>query len=341
MTRQIFTALLLATLPLATSAETVEILGHAIDLPEASYDAEEFRQGNDAGLYDPMTEWAAEDRDEFGDLPGTLGGGYDDYHNGLTGTTELYITTGSGSGHGTDATFRFYVGSSDYRTLGGAKNPNTTYKWSWSNSSWWEDLDGDDWDNLKFYATSGDGVYVTHVKLIHNYETVIDMDTNSWVDRYHGRNLYLEAATALGKWENLDLTFDPVVYTAVMDLGQTGSAKYVSRDVAWCSEFASWAIRTATGLNTPTGSIGTSAMLSYFDGINRKYTADQIEAGVYKLQAGDYLSINSGGHSILFVEWVDKFVTMKTISGNVGNTVRIKNYSWSKVTDSDGIGGIH
>jgi hypothetical protein len=144
------------------------------------------------------------------------------------------------------------------------------------------------------------------------------------------------------KWEQLDNTRNPVLYAAVMDLGKSGAWKYADgNDVAWCSEFASYAIRTGTGMPAPEGSINVTKMKEFFDDEGRLFTKADVEDGTYTLKPGDYVSINDKGHSTIFVEWVDYLVKFKAINGNSGNQVRISNFNWSSVGDDDGIGSIY
>jgi hypothetical protein len=113
---------------------------------------------------------------------------------------------------------------------------------------------------------------------------------------------------------------------------------------AWCSEFASWAIRQ-NGLSTPAGSIGTDDMEEWFRTHSRKFTKAEVEAGKYLPDEGDYIALwattnePTGSHSVLFRGW-DSIATpgdpangdtFKTIEGNTCNAVRIRTRNWSDV----------
>jgi len=80
---------------------------------------------------------------------------------------------------------------------------------------------------------------------------------------------------------------------------------------------------------TPAGNIGTDNMKAWFSGIGSLYTRSQVKAKTYVPKQGDSLSINGGGHSCLFLEWVDPTDTIsdstqfRTLDGNWGQTVTI------------------
>ena len=276
------------------------------------------------------------------------GSGSDTFHSGLIENTvnKIVITTASHINAGTASTFRFYIGN-HYRTLTGAYNPSTAYSWSWSysdedsNGEWWKNIHPDNWDHIRLQANSTDGMKVAHIKIVHNNYTILDTDVNAWLDKHYAKKLVFDNEIAMKKWAKLDNTRNPVLYYAVMDIGKSGHQKYVYDDTAWCSEFASWAIRQGTGLPTPTGSIWVQNMKDFFNDRGRLYSKSDIEIGTYSLKAGDYVSINEMGHSVIFIEWTTYLNTFKVIDGNWGNRVRIRWVSWSDVGSSDGIGSIY
>ncbi len=282
------------------------------------------------------------DRDDLTGLQITKrGSSYSSYPAGIEGTTYIQITTASHANAGTANTFRWYIGD-DYRTLTGAVNPSTTYKWSYSDSSWWRNIHPDQWDQIRLQANSGDGLKIDHIKIMHNGYVILDTDVDAWLDNDYGHQMVFDPEVAMTKWEQLDNTRNPVLYAAVMDLGKSGAWKYADgNDVAWCSEFASYAIRTGTGMPAPEGSINVTKMKEFFDDEGRLFTKADVEDGTYTLKPGDYVSINDKGHSTIFVEWVDYLVKFKAINGNSGNQVRISNFNWSSVGDDDGIGSIY
>ncbi|MCP4283956.1 MAG: hypothetical protein GY792_05835 [Gammaproteobacteria bacterium] len=265
----------------------------------------------------------------------------DTYHSGIISTTKIIITTSSHVNAGTASTFRFYIGN-HYRTLTGASTPNRIYTWDYSDSdsNWWRNIHPDNWDHIRLQANSGDGMKIAHIKIMHNNYTILDTDVNAWLDKYHARKLVFDNEIAMTKWSMLDNTRNPVLYYAVMDIGKSGHQKYMNADEAWCSEFASWAIRQGTGRSTPAGPIWVQDMKDYFDDRGRLYSKSDIEAGTYNLKGGDYVSINDRGHSVIFVEWTSYLNTFRVIDGNWGNRVRIRTVNWSDVGNSDGIGSI-
>jgi hypothetical protein len=309
-----------------------------LDFPDAeNQDGNEFEDLNEEEDYSILN------RD---DLPvqqyTQRGSNYSSYPAGNVADTYIRIRTASHHNSGTASNFRWYIGD-DYRTLIGAKNPNTTYTWNYSDSTWWQSLHPDQWDNIRLQANSKDGLKIAHIKIVHNGYTILDSDVDAWLDKDYGFQLVFDPEVAMKKWEQLDNTRNPVLYAAVMDLGKSGAWKYAGgNDVAWCSEFASYAIRTGTGLNAPQNSINVQSMKNFFDNMGRLYDKGDVEDGTYELKPGDYVSINDKGHSTIFVEWIDHLNTFKVIDGNWGNRVRIRTVNWSSVhSTNDGIGSIY
>lgn len=218
--------------------------------------------------------------------------------------------------------------------------PNQTLKYDFNNSSCpscWDTMDPDDWDTIILENSSADGLQIKSVILIHSSETVLVSNPNAWLDSYYGRKLDFSLETGTTRWNQLFQNRATALYYASQDLGQTGARKYHDLDKAWCSEFASWAIRQ-TGLDTPEGDLSTNDLQTYFQDRGRYFDKSDCEAGNYSPQAGDYISYNGGQHSVLFVEWTsragavpadgDKFLT---IEGNVSNAVVTRERRWSSV----------
>src|SRR5262245_24207527 len=132
----------------------------------------------------------------------------------------------------------------------------------------WNTMSPDDWDSVRLATRSHDGIQVSHVEMVHSDQLVLEADPGAWLDEYYGAVLDFSVDTALTRWERIGETRITALYYAAQDLGQTGESKYVGVDVAWCSEFASWAIRQ-TGLDTPAGSISTTSLSNYFAGAGR------------------------------------------------------------------------
>jgi len=218
--------------------------------------------------------------------------------------------------------------------------PNQILKYDFNTSSCpscWDTMAPDDWDTIILENSSSDGLQVKSVTLVHSGETVLESNPGAWLDSYYGRKLDFSLETGTTRWNQLFQNRATALYYAAQDLGQTGARKYVSSDVAWCSEFASWALRQA-GLNTPTGSISTNTLQTYFQGRGRYFEKSDCEAGDYVPQAGDYISYNGGNHSVLFVGWISRAGsapadgdTFLTIEGNVSNAVVTRERTWSNV----------
>ena len=276
----------------------------------------------------------------------------DDYSTGLEGDEEddrgsldnyLLLELGSHSNAGSNVSgIELHIGG--FTVLLAAPTsgfqPNQTLKYDFNNSSCpscWDTMDPDDWDTIILENSSTDGLQIKSVVLVHSNETVLESNPNAWLDSYYGRKLDFSLETGTTRWNQLFQNRATALYYASQDLGQTGARKYHHLDKAWCSEFASWAMRQ-TGLDTPTGNISTNTLQTYFQDRGRYFDKSDCEAGNYSPQAGDYISYNGGNHSVLFVEWTskagalpadgDKFLT---IEGNVSNAVVTRERSWSKV----------
>lgn len=280
------------------------------------------------------------------------GGSYDSYPSGLQGdedsdssVLENYLIIELGSHHNAGSNVSgidLHIGSLKRILLPPASGfqPNQVLKYNFNNTpcpACWNNMDADDWDTIILENHSGDGLQIERVELVHSGQLVLESNPNAWLDKYYGRKLDFSLETGMTRWNQLFMNRATALYYAAQDLGQTGAGKYVNSDVAWCSEFASWALRQ-TGLNTPTGSISTNTLQTYFQGIGRYYTKSDCENGSYSPRAGDYISYNGGDHSVLFVEWISKAGSspangdkFRTIEGNTSNAVRIRERSWSNV----------
>jgi hypothetical protein len=208
-----------------------------------------------------------------------------------------------------------------------------------SNPSAYRSVKADAWDSLRLQFESQDAIQIARVVLVKSSETVLDAQVDDWLDRYSKSIVDLSLQTATKKWDAVGRTRVTALFYASQDLGQTGSRKYVSKDVKWCSEFASHMIRT-NGLPTPKGNISTKDMKKFFKKHDRLFTRADVDANKYTVRPGDYMSINSGGHSVLFREWIggapapgtiDPAKQFHTIEGNVGNMVRLQTRDWQDV----------
>ncbi len=167
-------------------------------------------------------------------------------------------------------------------------------------------------------------------------ERILDTDVNAWLDRYYGAVLDFSIGIATKRWDDASAPGTRItpLYYAKQDIGQKVAIKYGGGDRARCSEFTSWAIRK-TGLGTPEGSVNTGSMKDYFSPRGRYYTRAQVEAGAYQLREGDYMSISSGDHSVLFADWRSLTGsapatgdTYRTVEGNICNSVRTRTRTW-------------
>ena len=311
--------------------------GHS-NQPDPGPDGGQRQMENDT--HKASTASYAHDAGLEGDEPTPGGAANTDYcelENALT----LEIGTAATAGSAV-ASVQLTIGTFVVNLLapGGGFAPGQILRYDFNTSSCpscWNSMVPDDWDKLVLSTTSGDGIFVDHLTLVHSDMLVLDVETDAWLDRYYGAKLDVSIDTATDRFDAVGSRVTALHY-ASQELGQTGYEKYYSGgDIAWCSEFAAWAIRQ-NGLSTPTGSIGVADLDSYFSGLGRMYTKADVEAGAYMPKAGDYIAVNGRTHSVLFVEWTSAVGavptnsdTFLTIEGNTCNAVRMKERSWSTI----------
>lgn len=212
---------------------------------------------------------------------------------------------------------------SDYRFPAG-------YRLTWDLSGWQsflESMPQDKWDEISLVTPSGDGMLLYRVQIVHSGQEILDWSLNRWLDSPNHTTLGCAAKIAERKLAHVGATDHAAIYTGALEIGKTNGKKYGTGNL-WCSEFASWAL-FREGFATPYGNIGTVDMKAWFADRHRLYTRSQVKAKTYVPQQGDYLSINNGNHSCLFLDWVDPTDTItdstrfRTLDGNWGQTVQI------------------
>lgn len=204
-----------------------------------------------------------------------------------------------------------------------------------------ETIATDLWDEITLENPSGDGIKIDNIEIVHSDVTILDWDCNAWLDgskgEKHGR-LGLAAKILEKKLDAIDNNWIPQIHWAARELGKADGTKYGSTG-AWCSEFASWALRKALW-ETPPGNIGSQSMENYFDGIGRKFSIAEVLNGDYVLNPGDYVRFQwaSGGqHSGIFMEYIDSSSSpttstrIRTIEGNTGSTVKVRTRDFGDV----------
>lgn len=233
------------------------------------------------------------------------------------GSTATYIDIKFGS-----MLFRLYSYTGDYQ-LGSTHTINFA-----GHEEWFESWDQDLWDNISFNTAQTDGFIFSNIKIVHSDQVILDNYVPpTSLDYPSHPQISFDAAILSYKYSQLG-TSHLIVRTGLAELGKTDGDKYGTTG-AWCSEFASWCIR-AYGYSTPTGSIGTANMKTYYQNNSRYYTPSQVYSKAFTLGAGDYMAINDESHSVIFAEWVGNPTTFnsatqfRTIEGNSGSAVRIK-----------------
>lgn len=214
---------------------------------------------------------------------------------------------------------------------------NTTYIWNLS-ASVLETVNQDDWDNLCLQTVSSDGIRIGTIQILHSSEEILDWAPDVWLDSPGETFLGLSVEILSEKRGELGNPTNQAVHCGVLELGKTDRTKY-GTGTQWCSEFASWCLRTC-GWDTPTGSIGTSNLMVFFNDLGRLYTKTAVKNRTYIPQAGDYVCVNDSGHSVIFSHWVGGSVPAtitdnteyRTIEGNSGNAVRTQTRKVGDIT---------
>jgi hypothetical protein len=210
-----------------------------------------------------------------------------------------------------------------------------TLKWDFNTiQSFMENIHTDAWDELTLETEFKDGIKIARVVVVHSGETILDWNEQVWLDNSimeANRYIPLTAQILQKKLGSIDQNWIAQIHWAAREIGKTDPTKYGTVN-AWCSEFASWALRKAKW-DTPEGNIGSQAMENYFAGIGRAHQVSEILNGSYVLNPGDYLRFqwpDGGQHSGIFIDYHGNPATLttatrlKTIEGNTSSTVRVR-----------------
>jgi len=267
------------------------------------------------------------------------------YSSGLEGDNYIIIELSNFPEAGSTVPFiRFTVGDSfNIHLLGGEAYfvPGATLRYNLPGScpQCYESIPPDAWKRLRLRTSSGDGLHIHRIIFVKSYVTLVDVVLDNWLDRYARSVIDFSLDAARLKWNAVQSTRVTDLFYAGQDLAQTGARKYVRRDVKWCSEFASYMIRT-NGLSTPAGSIDTGDMKNFFADRLRLHTRGDVDGGAYSIASGDYMSLWDGRHSVLFLSWknglpdpgkIPPDTEFFTIEGNTGNMVLTQQRKWSDV----------
>ncbi|MCK9463645.1 MAG: hypothetical protein M0R80_28840 [Proteobacteria bacterium] len=241
----------------------------------------------------------------------------------------------------------------------GPSTPNTTAYYHFCDYTDWQNffswLEPDDWDWVRFWTGSSDGLQIEEIEIMHNDQQIyLETGVNYWMDVYYGRQLFLDWRIAKYKHDLVAAKvggshMNPILEVAAQDLGHSGARKYVSEDRAWCSEFAVYAIQHGSklssacpGIPTPlvTGGISIpSDMEPWFSGCGRKISYASVIANPSLLKPGYYLSWNDQGHSVIFVGWAGTpgsgDIWVIDGNGHGWNSVRLNTRPWSEFKTSD------
>jgi hypothetical protein len=249
----------------------------------------------------------------------------------------------------------------------GPSSPNSEVYYYFCDYDDWYDffsyLEPDDWDQVRFWTGSSDGLQIAEIEIMHDNQRIYEeTGINFWMDKYYGRQMFLDWRIARYKHDLLEAIvgeahMNPILEVAAQDLGRSGARKYNGEDKAWCSEFAVYVIQNGSalsaacsGIPTPlvTGNIDVSHIYTWLNGCNRTISYASLQSNPGLLKPGYYLSLNNRGHSVIFVGWVSTVGgEMWVIDGNGHcdayghNAVCLYTREWSNVLSSDFAGNTH
>ncbi len=252
---------------------------------------------------------------------------------------EIEISDGNDS-HGSNASHIYlHFGDSHRLQLNGRSTTKfqrgDTLRWDFNSAqNFVESVPTDNWDNLTLETPFNDGIKIARVEVVHSGEKIVDWHELVWLDdSTDERHQYISLTAQMlqTKLDMIDHNWIAQIHWAAKEIGKSDPVKYGTTN-AWCSEFASWALRKGKW-DTPTGNIGSQAMENYFAGIGRAHQVSEILNGSYTLNPGDYLRFQwaSGGqHSGIFIDYRDDpsnltvDTRLNTIEGNTSSTVRVR-----------------
>jgi len=208
----------------------------------------------------------------------------------------------------------------------------------------WEEfhkpLGVDSWDDLRLEALENNGVIIEKLRVVQNRVRILDNESNeeghvgfllqakaenhaeirlaerirkSKLRRLGCLNLETGPPYCEGKvpgFEN-NKEIPPVIKSALLELGHSGSKKYHRTDNAYCSEFAFFVIEKSMQIsdicskNVPNPAredINVKDMFRWFKTCKRLIAREDIKE---KIKSGDFLSVDNMGHSTIFLGWAD------------------------------------
>ena len=172
-------------------------------------------------------------------------------------------------------------------------------------SAYFDTFSSDCWDSLTLVFDDPDSLIVSDIEVIRNGSRILAFSGEILLDGSAMSRRCLAPEVAVTKQASCPGPPNGIAWHAFNELGKDDGEKYSpSFPGGWCSEFASWVMRR-NGWNTPQGSIGTRHMREFFLEYDRLFTIDQVYSGEYTPAMGDYLSMWNGGHSGLFLAFID------------------------------------
>ena len=196
----------------------------------------------------------------------------------------------------------------------------------------------DSWDYMSLYTKSSEAVMIEKLRVVQNRVRILDNEKKD--EGYVGFLLKAPGNNQLEMAQRIKMTklrrvnclnihsgppyceesvpglhyqegLPPVVESALMELGHSGSVKYLRKDNAYCSEFAFYIFEKVAQLskickkNVPNPlreNLNVRDMFRWFKSCERIIPYKDLKKN---LKAGDYLSTGNQTHSTIFLGWTD------------------------------------
>ncbi len=172
-------------------------------------------------------------------------------------------------------------------------------------SAYFDTFPSDCWDSLTLVYDDPDTLILSGIEVIRNGSRILAYSGEILLEGSGVSRRCFASEILITKQASCPGAPNGIAWHAFNELGKDDGEKYSPEfPGGWCSEFASWVMRR-NGWNTPQGSIGSRHMREFFLEYDRLFTIDQVYSGEYTPAMGDYLSMWMGGHSGLFLSFVD------------------------------------
>jgi len=143
--------------------------------------------------------------------------------------------SGSNSSHGSNAShIILHFGDGHQIQLNGRASTHfqagDTLKWDLNSiQSFMEGISTDAWDDMMLETTSGDGIKITSIIIVHSGETILDWNETVWLDDSideANRFISLTAQILQTKLDQIDHNWIAQIHWAAREIGKTDPTKY-------------------------------------------------------------------------------------------------------------------